>query len=83
MSDQHTDGNGAAGMLAQILAVETTSMVRLCQSCGHRDPLGAHRAYHGAATVLRCPSCEDVAVRISEDDAGVTVEWRGVFRIEP
>lgn len=79
--DQHTDGNGVAGLLAQVLAVETTTMTRSCQSCGDTNPMGAHRAYHGAAAVLRCPSCADVAVRITETDDRVVVEWRGTFVI--
>ena len=81
MNDKHTDGNGAGGLLAQVLAVETTSITRRCQSCGEANALGAHRAYHGAATVLRCPSCEDVAVQIAEDGDRVTFEWRGTFTI--
>jgi hypothetical protein len=82
MTDQHTDGNEAAGALQQLLAVDVTVLMRTCHSCGARNAVGAHRAYHGAGIVLRCPACEDVAVRVAEDDAGVTVEWRGVFRVE-
>ena len=82
MTDLHTDGNEAAGALSQMLAVDVTTLLRRCSSCGDLSPVGAHRAYHGAAMVLRCPSCEDVAVRVAEDESGVTVEWRGTFRIE-
>ena len=78
----HTDGNGTAGMLSQILAVDTTSMMRTCHSCGEHHTIARHRAYRGAAVVLRCPGCDDVAVRVGEDEKGVTVEWWGVFRIE-
>ena len=39
-------------------------MQRRCQSCGAENALGAHRAYHGAGVVLRCPACADVALRI-------------------
>ena len=34
MSDLHTDGNGIAGLLAEILAVDATTMLRRCRSCG-------------------------------------------------
>ncbi len=81
MTDTHTDGNEAAGMLDRILAVEATMLMRTCQACGDRQPLGAHPAYHGAVTVLRCPSCDEVAVRVGERGEGVVVEWRGVYEI--
>jgi len=81
MTDLHTDGNGVAGLLEEILAVEVTTMVRKCQSCGDRQPIAAHRAYHGAGVVLRCPSCGDVAVRIGVHAEAVTVEWRGTYAI--
>jgi Zn finger protein HypA/HybF involved in hydrogenase expression len=82
MSALHTDGNETAGVLGQFLAVDTTRMVRRCQSCHDRQPLGAHRAYHGAGIVLRCPSCGDVAVIVGLQGDHLTVEWRGTFRIE-
>jgi uncharacterized Zn finger protein len=42
-----------------------TSVLRECGSCGTVSALGAHRAYLGAGTVLRCPSCGDVGLRIA------------------
>jgi predicted RNA-binding Zn-ribbon protein involved in translation (DUF1610 family) len=82
MDDLHTDGNGVAGLLAEVLAVDATSMARTCQACGDEQPVGAHRAYHGAGVVLRCPSCGAVAVRIAEQGDAVAVEWHGLFRID-
>jgi hypothetical protein len=59
MTDVHTDGNGVAGLLGEVLAVEATQVMRRCQSCGDESPLGAHRAYEGAGMVLRpSPSAE-------------------------
>jgi predicted RNA-binding Zn-ribbon protein involved in translation (DUF1610 family) len=80
MSDLHTDGNGVAGLLSEFLAIETTSVRRLCQSCGDDQPLGEHRAYHGAGVVLRCPSCGAVAVRIGVLGERRAVAWSGTFR---
>jgi Family of unknown function (DUF6510) len=34
--------------------------------CGDQNPAGAHRSYDGAGIVLRCPNCDDVALRIAE-----------------
>jgi Family of unknown function (DUF6510) len=81
MDELHLDGNGVAGLLAEIAGVEMTSVLRTCPSCGDRRPLGAHRAYRGAGIVLRCPSCEDVAVRIGVREERLVVDWRGSYEI--
>jgi Zn finger protein HypA/HybF involved in hydrogenase expression len=75
------DGNGLAGLLTELLGTEATTLERRCQSCSDVHPLGAHRAFQGAAWVLRCPGCSAVAAMIAADDAEVRVEWAGVLRI--
>jgi hypothetical protein len=75
----HTDGSGVAGLLQEIFASEITSIERICQSCGSRNPTGAHRAYTGAGVVLRCPACEDVALRIGMLPSQRVVELRGTW----
>lgn len=67
MSDnaQWLDGNAIAGLLQELFDVEMTTMPRGCASCGEWYPLGAHRAYRGAGIVLRCPACDDVALRVA------------------
>jgi hypothetical protein len=75
----HTDANGVAGLLQEILVAEVTSARRVCQSCGTRAVAGEHRAYCGAGVVLRCPACGDVAARISAQDDRHVVELRGVW----
>ena len=79
MTEVHTDGNGVAGLLSEVLAVEVTTMQRRCQSCGAENALGAHRAYHGAGIVLRCPACADVALRIGVTDDVLVFEVRGTL----
>jgi hypothetical protein len=81
MSDEHIDGNGVAGLLAEIGAADMTSAMRTCQSCGDRQPVAAHRAYRSAGVVLRCPSCEDVAVLIGMQERRLVVQWRGTFEV--
>jgi hypothetical protein len=61
----HTDANAVAGLLQEVFVGEITSVERVCRSCRVRSPAGAHRAYQGAGVVLRCPTCGDVAARIS------------------
>ena len=59
------DGNALAGLLGEVFGAEMTTMLRGCQSCGTHAAIGAHRVYHGAGPVLRCPACGDVALRIA------------------
>jgi ribosomal protein S27AE len=58
------DGNALAGFLEEVFGTEMTRDHRRCRSCGTDSVLGAHRAHHGAGTVLRCPACGAVAMRI-------------------
>jgi uncharacterized protein DUF6510 len=76
------DGNGLAGLLVEVFGAEMTTIPRDCQSCGNRNPVGAHRAYVGAGTVLRCPVCGDVALRIATLPDRHVVEVRGAWRLE-
>ena len=82
MDEQHIDGNGIAGLLSEIAGTEMTTVVRTCQSCGGRRPLGEHRAYRAAGVVLRCPDCQDVAVVIGIQEQRYVVEWRGRYELE-
>ena len=61
----HTDGNEIAGILQEVFVAEVTAAGRVCQSCHEDTPIGAHRLYHGAGLVLRCPSCGDLAAVIA------------------
>lgn len=78
-SDPHIDANGAAGLLQEVFLAEVTSAQRVCQSCGARRPLGAHPAYAGAGTVLRCPECGDLAAKLATTASERVFELRGTW----
>jgi hypothetical protein len=59
------DGNAIAGLLIDVFGTEMTATERGCQSCGALTRVGAHRVYRGAGTVVRCPICADLALRIT------------------
>jgi Family of unknown function (DUF6510) len=84
MSDYATwlDGNGMAGLLMEVFGAEVTAVVRSCGTCGVAAPVGAHRAYLGAGVVLRCPACEDVAIRIAQLPDRNVVQVRGAWVVE-
>jgi predicted RNA-binding Zn-ribbon protein involved in translation (DUF1610 family) len=76
------DGNGIAGLLTEVFDSEMTAVDRGCGSCGAHHVVGAHRAYRGAGTVLRCPACGDVAARISSLPDRHVVRLAGTWLIE-
>ena len=82
MDEHHIDGNGIAGLLHEIHGTEMTNVMRTCQSCGDRRPVGEHRAYRTAGVVLRCPGCGDIALVIGMQERLLVVDWRGRFELE-
>ena len=75
------DGNGVAGLLAEVFGADMTTVRRRCADCREEHEIGAHRAYRGAAVVLRCPGCGAVAARLSADDDRRLVELRGTWEL--
>lgn len=59
------DGNAIAGLLNEVFGAELTATQRGCQTCGAVACLGAHRVYRSAGTVVRCPVCSDLALRLT------------------
>jgi hypothetical protein len=76
------DGNAIAGLLTEVFGAELTNTERGCQSCGARTCLGAHRVYHGAGTVVRCPVCGDLALRITRLPDRHVVLLSGTWALE-
>ena len=76
------DGNAAAGLLQEVFAVEMTTAVGTCDGCGAVDEVGAVRVYLGAGTVLRCPRCEAVLMKVVTDGRRVWIDARGVRALE-
>lgn len=77
--DLRLDGNAAAGLLASLFSFEMTNNWTTCNGCGADHPVGTLLAYvHGMGTVLRCPGCDAVQIRIAEQRGRVLVDLRGV-----
>jgi hypothetical protein len=76
------DGNAVAGLLRELFAVEMTTAVGTCGTCGASEAVGAIHVFRGAGIVLRCPHCDDVLVKIVRDEARVWVSFPGVRALE-
>ena len=72
------DGNAAAGVLAAAFGVDMTSVPGRCGHCHTISLLAELRAYTDApGTVLRCPACGNVVLRIVETPTAVLVDTSG------
>jgi len=79
------DGNAVAGALAEAFGTEMTQVPGRCAHCGIVSLVAELRAYLRApGTVLRCPACGGVVLRIVETPNGTLLDVRGmaVLRFE-
>ena len=76
------DGNGIAGLLAEVFDTDMTTVDRGCGTWAAHPVLVGNRAYRGAGTVLRCPVCGDLAARISALPDRHVVRLAGTWLIE-
>ena len=73
------DGNAAAGMLQAIFPFDMTLAQVTCTGCGVTNVIGATAAYmHGMGTIVRCPECDNVLIRIVHARGRYLLDMRGV-----
>ncbi len=73
------DGNAAAGILQEIFPFDMTLVQATCTGCGATGALGALVTYmHGMGTVLRCPSCDTVLIRVAQIKGRYFLDMQGV-----
>jgi hypothetical protein len=76
------DGNAVAGLLQEVFAVEMTTAIGTCDTCGASEPVGAIHVFQGAGIVLRCPRCHNTLVKIVKDEARLWIGFPGVRTLE-
>jgi hypothetical protein len=76
------DGNAAAGLLYEVFGAEVTTASGTCDECGATDAVGAVHVYQAAGTVLRCPHCHAVLLKIVSDGSRFWVDARGLRTLE-
>jgi hypothetical protein len=76
------DGNALGGLLQELFGAELTDAPRGCPSCGAVHAVGAHRLYFGAGPVLRCPTCDAVALGVATRPSRHIVHLSGAWRLE-
>ena len=73
------DGNAVAGLLMAAFGLEMTAVPGRCAHCHTVNMVGSMRAWTRApGTVLRCPVCGEVVLRIVETPTSMYLDLRGV-----
>jgi hypothetical protein len=83
MTELALDGNAMAGDLGEIFAVDVTAAVATCAGCGRSGVVAELRLWvHSPGIVARCPSCDDVVLRLVRAPDRVFLDLRGVTLLE-
>ena len=82
MEELRLDGNAAAGLLSEVFAGDVTIAVGTCNACGSADAVGAIHVYLAAGTVLRCPHCEAVVMKVVTNGERIWIDFRGLRTLE-
>ena len=73
------DGNTLAGPLSEVFAVEVTTAIGRCRSCGTSSQLATFRVYGpDPGFVGRCPTCEDVLLRLVRTPDALWLDFSGI-----
>jgi len=76
------DGNAAAGLLREVFATEVTAATGTCDGCRAVEAVGAVHVYRAAGTVLRCPHCDAILMKVVTDGARFWIDVRGLRTLE-
>ena len=79
MDDTTLDGNAAGGILREVFPFEMTLVEETCAHCGTTRVVGELTVYKSAmGTVMRCPTCEQVLMRIVSTKGSYWLDMQGV-----
>jgi ribosomal protein S27E len=82
-ADLRLDGNAVAGLLSELFVYEMTSARSTCANCGAVGEVGTLLVYvHAPGTVIRCPRCNAVLMRIVRGADRYWIEAQGVRCLE-
>jgi hypothetical protein len=82
-AEQRLDGNAAAGRLADVFVFDVTTARATCATCKATTVVARCHAYmDGPGTILRCPACQAVVLRLSQTRGRTWLDLRGSALLE-
>lgn len=83
MIDQYEDGNALAGPLREVFAVDVTTAIGTCATCGRAGPVATLRVYsREPGFVARCPACDEVVLRYVRGPSAAWLDVRGTVSLQ-
>jgi hypothetical protein len=83
MTEHQLDGNAMAGDLREVFAVDVTTAVATCGGCGEPSVVARLRVWGSApGLVARCPSCDDVVLRLVRGPERAWLDLRGAVSLQ-
>jgi Family of unknown function (DUF6510) len=80
---QRVDGNAAGGILSELFVPDLTAARAKCAGCGASRTIGVLLVYaHGMGTVMRCPECDSVVLRIARTPTHLWLDASGATSID-
>ena len=78
-----TDGTALAGPLQSVLGMEVTTAVGRCIGCGRTGPIAEARVFdHAPGLVARCPTCDQVLLRLVHGSSRAWLDLRGLTYLQ-
>jgi hypothetical protein len=82
-ADLRLDGNAVGGLLGEVFGREMTAARGTCASCGSIGEVATLTVYaHAPGTVVRCPACEAVLLRVVRAEHRMWIDLRGLRSLE-
>lgn len=77
--ENRLDGNAAGGILQEIFPFDMTQAQVTCTGCGATGSIGTLAVYmHGMGTIIRCPFCDTVLIRVVQRKEHFWLDMQGV-----
>jgi hypothetical protein len=82
-SNLWTDGNALASPLQEVFRVDITTAIGRCTGCGRTLPMAEVRVFdHAPGVVARCPTCDQVLLRLVRDRGRAWLDLRGLSYLQ-
>jgi Zn finger protein HypA/HybF involved in hydrogenase expression len=79
----HLDGNVLAGELGELFAVDVTTAIAECASCGRTGAIAQTMVYSDApGWIARCPACGEIMLRLVRGPGRAWLDLRGTACLE-
>jgi len=78
-SDLWSDGSALAGPAGELFRVDVTTAIGRCTGCGRTAAMAEVRVFdHAPGVVARCPTCDQVLLRLVRDRGRAWLDLRGL-----